>query len=131
MNSNFWMNSDCRMNSNFRMNSDLRMNCIWPVRHVTCFVIHLNIWSWLYMWLWIVKDYWYVHEHLINIWDILIRAWLDATKIRVLGSIGPQFPGLRYDRPASGLGCTTWLEWTRVIGISWYYHPSCLTPWLK
>ena len=32
---------------------------------------------------------------------------------------------LRYDRPASGLGCSTWLEWTRVVGISWYDHLSC------
>ena len=32
---------------------------------------------------------------------------------------------LRYDRPASGLGYTTWLEWTHVVGISWYNHLSC------
>ena len=27
--------------------------------------------------------------------------------------------------PASGLGCMTWLNWTRVVGLSWYNHLSC------
>ena len=77
-----------------------------------------------------IMNYWYDNEYLEK-YEHLDSCMVGRNQITCAWYYWAPVLRLRYDRPASGLGCTTWLEWTSVIGISWYYHPSCLTPWLK
>ena len=52
-----------------------------------------------------------------------MHGWTQSKYVFVL--LNAPVLELMYDRPASGLDCTTWLEWTRVVGISWYDNFSC------